>query len=284
MTAQRVAKIFGVVGLLMLLFFLWPDTWPAKELVNDLYANASTSLLSISVTVLLIDRLNESRAAQQDRKRLIREMGSGDSATALRAAKEIIAGGWSTDGSLRGADLARANLAGVRLGAADFTEANLTNAVLLEAEMPQARLHRALLKGAQAEQCVLKGSDLSGANMAKIGLAGANLESVTIDGDCELLRAEFQGASMRNAILAGAQMEECDLRGCDLTEADLRTASLRKATVSGAIFDRAVLERCDLTELREWRKIASMKGAQIAGIRNAPDGFRELALQLGAVE
>jgi len=123
---------------------------------------------------------------------------------------------------------------------------------------------------------------LSGANLRNTGLAGANLEGVTITAECDLLKAQFAGASLRDAHLTGAEFEDCDLRECDLTGADLRSAVLRKATVTGAVLDRADLERADLIGLRGWENITSMRETQIAGVRNAPAGFEEFAVGLGA--
>ncbi len=33
-----------------------------------------------------------------------------------------------------------------------------------------------------------------------------------------------------------------------------------------------------------WRRIASVKSANIAGVKNAPEGFRDWALKNGAIE
>jgi hypothetical protein len=56
-------------------------------------------------------------------------------------------------------------------------------------------------------------------------------------------------------------------------------ASLARANLQGAD-----LERTNLAEVRNWRSIAKIDGARILGIQNAPEGFREWALENGATE
>jgi uncharacterized protein YjbI with pentapeptide repeats len=61
----------------------------------------------------------------------------------------------------------------------------------------------------------------------------------------------------------GSNLAEAKLDGADLTSADLRNANL---------------------DAIAWQHIAAIKSANIAGVKNAPDGFREWALKNGAIE
>src|SRR6266508_297747 len=115
MTARVAARWLLLVGMVGLGLYWYPSSWPVSTFVHDIYANAATSLLSISLTVLLIDRLYEQRDRAQLKKRLIWEMGSQDQALAVRAVKELRDAGWLTDGSLEGVDLTLANLAQAQL-------------------------------------------------------------------------------------------------------------------------------------------------------------------------
>jgi uncharacterized protein YjbI with pentapeptide repeats len=179
-------------GLLVGALYWYPEAWAARGFVEAYYANVSTSILSISATVLLIDRLNEKRGQREEKQRLIREMGAGDSATALRAVKEIRARGWLTDGSLVGADLSGANLDDAQLERSNLSRADLFRTKLGRAELPHALLGEAVLRGVAAENCNMKGVDLRGANLRKAGLSGAILEDAFIDSRCELLGAQFR--------------------------------------------------------------------------------------------
>ena len=55
------------------------------------------------------------------------------------------------------------------------------------------------------------------------------------------------------------------------------------ADLAGASLANTDLRRTDLNGAR-WRDIASIKGANIGGMTNLPEGFRAWALQHGAVE
>jgi uncharacterized protein YjbI with pentapeptide repeats len=58
------------------------------------------------------------------------------------------------------------------------------------------------------------------------------------------------------------------LAGADLAGASLANTDLRRTDLNGA----------------RWRDIANIKGANIGGMTHLPDGFRDWALQHGALE
>src|SRR5262245_46550454 len=176
------------------------------RLLRDYSANLTTELLSIAVTVLVIDWLNEQRAKREAKERegladqeakqrlkqqLIREMGNTPNVFALRAVAELDAPwrGWLKDGSLQKAQLPEASLDRANLQGADLQEANLQGAKLRRAKLQRAKLQGANLKGAQLQGAVLSGgngilerpvigpteADLTGAD-----LTGANLQGATI--------------------------------------------------------------------------------------------------------
>jgi uncharacterized protein YjbI with pentapeptide repeats len=68
---------------------------------------------------------------------------------------------------------------------------------------------------------------------------------------------------MHDADLVGADLEGARLDGVDLSSVDLRSAKLKGL---------------------EWRQIKNVKGANIAGVLDAPDGFVKWALLNGAIE
>src|SRR5215216_4719706 len=123
-------------------------------MIGDFYANVSVDCLSIAFAILVIDRLNEQRERTQStaklKEQLIREMGSRDNGTALRAVGELRGHEWLTDGTLCGADLSNT----------DLQEADLRGANLHQANLISANLHL---------------SDLRGANLSEADLRGANL-------------------------------------------------------------------------------------------------------------
>ncbi|UCC53038.1 MAG: pentapeptide repeat-containing protein [Anaerolineaceae bacterium] len=209
---------FGISGY----FDQHPGSFNFGEFVADFYANASAELLSIAITVLIIDRLNRRRDERQralrdeermlqrkvrdeqkseeeqaDHKaRLIREMGGRDRGLAYRAVRELEAYDWLTDGSLRGADL---------------REANLVDCRLVGVQMPDANLRQANLRGVNLMGANLSGVDLSEANLVRANLRETNLAKATLSGQgrlssTKLAFADLSGANLTDAVVSDGQL------------------------------------------------------------------------------
>jgi hypothetical protein len=124
----------------------------------------------------------------------------------------------------------------------------------------------AFLQGVRLEHANLLRSDFSSADVRNGDLAYANF-----------LLANLNSANLREAKLDHAQFVQADLQ-----DADLAGANLAGADLSGAVLDRADLSNADIRDFR-WRQIKSMQGANIAGLKNAPQGFLAWSLAHGAV-
>lgn len=199
------ALIVGVIGFLNHQGYITFEESIA-QIISDFYANIATEMASIAITVLVIDQLNEWRAEEQLKSQLIREMGSPDNWTALRAVDELRAHRWLFDGSLQGENFSHANL----------KRANLFN----------ADLSRVNLEGADLENTDLRGE--MGVNLQGANLSFANLK------DSRMQKANLQFADLTCAKLEGADLSFANLKGAktDFGEPDLSTVkSLRGATL-----------------------------------------------------
>jgi hypothetical protein len=180
--------------------------------VQDFYANLGVELLSIAVTVLIVDRLNDRQTMREHKGELIVQMGSPDHAFAIEAVRIMRLKGWLTDGSLRGHDFSKA----------DLHEADLTGADLQGAKFFKANLDHALLSGANLQFtslgfASLKDATLVGANLEHAHLGGANLENADLR-DTDLIDAETWSVNAQGANLRGAKMSNVRLRGAKLDE------------------------------------------------------------------
>nr|VFK29092.1 MAG: Uncharacterized protein YjbI, contains pentapeptide repeats [Candidatus Kentron sp. MB]VFK74671.1 MAG: Uncharacterized protein YjbI, contains pentapeptide repeats [Candidatus Kentron sp. MB] len=173
----------------------------------------------------------------------------------LQWTKETI-GTWK--GRLAGMDLRR-----IDLSRASLAKANLSGANLLEANLSGALLSQANLSGTE-----LLGASLSGAEAGKADLSGA-----------ELWGADLSGARLEGADLSGTHLWKANLTGAELWGANLSRTEFRKANLS-----RANLFETQLGGIKGWKAIASIRGANILGVKEAPEGFRAWALENGAVE
>ncbi|HZD47896.1 MAG TPA: pentapeptide repeat-containing protein [Silvibacterium sp.] len=140
--------------------------------------------------------------------------------------------------------------------------------------------------------------ELNKDRVALTGLDGsmAFLQGVQLP-NARLSRCSFQAADLRQSVLRSANLTFCNLRSAnfrnaDLTRAQLMDADLTDADLNGADLSSSGLDRADLSnvDLRSanlsgvsWSDISSMRLANIFGVKNAPDGFMQLALAHGAV-
>jgi len=163
--------------------------------LDEIYVDNRSEFIGIGFGVLIIANAGEFISRQQEKGRLILQMGSPDNAFAIEAARQLSSKGWLYDGSLRGAVLTGADLNGAKLfeanltgadlrranlGGANLCEANLSEATLFEANLCEADLYRAKLNGAKLFEANLTGADLyratlRGANLCEANLKGADL-------------------------------------------------------------------------------------------------------------
>jgi uncharacterized protein YjbI with pentapeptide repeats len=190
----------------------------------DFYANIATELAGISITVLVIDSLNEFRETQRLREQLKREMGSYDNGIALRALRELRAYGWHMDGSLRDVNLSGANLQG-----ADLSRANLQGAYLVKTNLKNSKLIEIDLQEAFLNEAELQNSHLNDANLYKVDLFGVNLSGADLSG-ANLSDANLSSANFTKAVVSLSQLE----RGRSLADLTLP---------DGQKYDARLLER-----------------------------------------
>jgi Pentapeptide repeats (8 copies) len=137
-------------------------------------------------------------------------------------------------------------------------------------------------------------------NTDHVALTGVDLSSAFLQG------IHLAGARLARSSFSSADLRDCDLHSADLTWAGLHFANLRHSNLQGVVFDHADLSDADLSgsnlagsrfdgadlsdaDLRDsglngiaWQHIAAIRGANIAGIRDAPPGFAAWAMRNGA--
>lgn len=139
-------------------------------------------------------------------------------------------------------------------------------------------------------------------NADHVPLVGINLSSAFLQGvqlpKARLLRANFTAADVRNGNLAEADLSYASLNGANFRQSDLSSANfnsadladgdfcaarLAKSDLTAAVLDGADLGNADLSGI-QWQQIKSLKKTNLAGVKNAPDGFLTWALGKGAVQ
>jgi hypothetical protein len=143
------------------------------------------------------------------------------------------------------------------------------------------------LQELNADGISLVGVDVSGAFLQRIRLQRANLA-----------RSNFSAADMRDSDLSFADLSDANLQAAnfrqstffnsDFNDADLTEADLWGADLSGADLSRTILANADLRNTNlaglKWHDVRDLGGANVFGVKNAPEGFIAYALKHGAIQ
>jgi hypothetical protein len=128
----------------------------------------------------------------------------------------------------------------------------------------------------------VSGAFLQGLHLEKASLASANLNAADVRN--AVLRAiDLSDANLRSANFRDSNCQGASFRGAALDDADFSGANLSNANFAGATLENTDLRDADLSGI-VWANIANIKGANVAGVKNAPDGFLAWALKNGAVQ
>jgi hypothetical protein len=143
------------------------------------------------------------------------------------------------------------------------------------------------LQELNADKVPLVGVDVSSAFLQGLNLKGANLMRADFSStdlrNSNLIGVNFTFANLHSANLRDSSLDHVVFANADLADTDLAGSSMAGADLSGAVLDDSDLRQADLKDVL-WQRIKSIKGANIAGVRNAPEGFQAWATSTGAVE
>lgn len=164
---------------------------------------------------------------------------------------------------LREVDLSKGNLSGLKLPNAELNFARFDSTTCLECNLEGADINLASFDHAWIQETSFKNAMGPQSNFR-------SLDGISIDFSGALLSAsDFQHAGLRDSNLRAAFLWGADLVEANVAGADFRGADLRGARLGG---------------LRNWRKIKSLKGANLANVEDAPEGFLAWATDtMGAV-
>ncbi|MBV9644374.1 MAG: pentapeptide repeat-containing protein [Verrucomicrobia bacterium] len=133
-----------------------------------------------------------------------------------------------------------------------------------------------LLVGLDVSDAFIQGVNLNGANLLRANFRSADMRYGSFVG------AQLEGADLTSANLRQANLQKADLRNANLEDADLFGADLGQDDLTGARLAKADLRNADLRGIK-WREIAEIKLANLFGVKNAPAGFLDWAVNMGAV-
>jgi Pentapeptide repeats (8 copies) len=133
------------------------------------------------------------------------------------------------------------------------------------------------LVGVDVSSAFLQGLKLERANLLRADFSGADLRRSDLK-SADFTNADLHFANFRESSLANASFQSANMTDVDLWGSDLVGAKLDDADISGAD-----LRFADLRNM-QWKQLKKVTTANIAGVKNAPEGFVEWALKNGAVQ
>ncbi len=207
--------------------------------------NLYTELLSIGVTVLVLNWFAERRAIRLRKQELFLQLGSQSNDFALEAKRQLEMEGWLEE-ALAHKKFLLAGWQGILLWKTDLTNAqlplaNLTGAILEHSNLTNANLSGAKLVGAKLWEVTLRNAELHDADLSGAELWGADLRKST------LAQANFTSAELWNADLTEANLKSAILTNANLATANLTKANLTFAYLKGTDLTSANLSDTDLT-------------------------------------
>ena len=254
--------------------------WLARWLNNSALVSILGKLTALSILWVAIQYVFN--ADERRRQRHYQAWQVINSATAIRGSGGRIDALQELNHdhvNLAGIDLSESWLRGIHLPHAELAGALLDTTDLDSAYLAHANLDRAQLQRASLRLAILDDANLHIVNAHHSLFVRTCLRRAIMD------RALFTGAQFVAAVLDGADLRFAILQAADFDFASLKNADLGQADVAGAWFRFADLEGARLAFLRNWRSVASLAGANIAGVESAPPGFIAWAVDtMGAVE
>ena len=133
------------------------------------------------------------------------------------------------------------------------------------------------LVGVDVSSAFLQGLKLERANLLRADFSAADVRR------SDLRSADFTNANLHFANLRESYLENTSFQSADMTNADLWGCDLTGATLDDADISGADLRFADLRNI-QWKQLKKVAGANIAGVKDAPEGFVDWALKNGAVQ
>lgn len=268
---------FGFVALgIWIGSYIFTDT-------NGYFTNVFTEIVSVIATIFVIDRINQWRADQQLKIRLLNELRSPVSATAVTALDWLRRENWIDSTYFVDSDFRRANWEGAFIGGLNFEKAQLSNVTLVSvtnnddiyehpinfrfANLKGANLSHASLSYSNFEKAKLWGANLSYAELEKAQFAHADLWRAELD-KADIKRANFEGANLKSASLQNSDLwssilTNANLTGVNLCGANISDAILEDADLGHARLECTILSHSDLSRVN--LRGASLRGAYLIG-------------------
>lgn len=265
-----IGLVFLLLGFLMPLFKYYKDNWFASKLVHELYSNFCAEFISLAITILIIDYLYDKKEKENNKKRLIRELGCEDIGLTSRALKEIKELGYINDGSLNNADFSKATLNGLDFSNCKLNNLNFSNALLISSDFSNSEL-----RNCDFSHCNLNGINFNRAKLVNVKFHKAELYGATFHNskmqNSDLLRANLDNCEFIDAEIEVSKFEDTFLRCSNLFKAKFKACNFLNSDFTNANLEKAYFERSDFNLIIGSNTILNIETAEFIASVNFPN-------------
>lgn len=234
-------QLMGAVIVLALGIYIGSQWFGGDPDADGYTVNLFTELISIGMTVLVLNWFAERRGRNERKQALMRQLGSQSNEFALEAKRLLeMEEGWLEE-ALAQKQFERANWQGMVLPEADLSGADLQHANLSEARLEYANLNNARLYNTQLINATLWEANLMNVNIMNSVMYKAALWRTNLSG-ANLTLCNLSETNMSGAILVDTKLGSADLANANLVEANLAKSFLGHANLSKANLEDANLE------------------------------------------
>ena len=287
----------ATIGIIIVLIVIWAGSKYFVTEATSYWMNLLTEGVGIAITILVIDRLNEYRRAQERKLELFRQAKSRSNNAALEAVDQILHDGlwdtflehyrnnkglaelsyvrWSGDIELRGFNLENVNMWYAHLQNTNLKEANFQNSILFHCYLENANLEGANLKNTDLEYNHLENANLEDAHLENARLKYTHLENANL-GSANLEHANLSYAHLENANLGHAKLDRAFLRETHLENARLVETSLKNTQMDFTHLQNADLWEANLENANLWKanfENANLHDAYLRGAKYIESAF-----------
>lgn len=176
-----------------------------KGLIHDLYANFGVEFISIAISVIIIDRLNQRRLKANRLKNLKLQLASPSNDFALEALRQISTAhlGFLHNDFLVESKLSNANLSNAYLYGVNLKKSTMVKTILDSSNLTHARLHEAKLIDAKITNSDVCFAQFHNADLRWCNFSGSILQGSDFRG-AWLIGTDFRGANLNGTFLRGA--------------------------------------------------------------------------------
>ena len=252
-------------------YYDYPADGDLVKVVQDFYANASAELISIAITILIVDFLYDVRNGEYERQNLIRDFASGVDSLTKRAYRELREKKLLTNRKLRGANLSHADLSGYDLKGSYLVGVDFSNATLNLTDFTGSKLSNCNFAGATGTKTKFERCELYNCTFSDTEFKDSNFKGAFLDGSKgEVIL--FNDSDFTGATFGAVEFADANFKLAHLVDATFVGGVLNHPDFDNTDFTGCTFTRTNFEHVMNFQSIIGAKQSSFVGIKhNVPE-------------